>query len=147
MRLEEGVKALLSASQIAVGEANGVNIRVYGEKASMRWVQMDPNRLIIKSGGNREEIIHIGGNQPDLGKAAYGTSALRAVTPGFIEAFANIYRNFTLTVMAHRSGEQPTPRDAGLPERTGWRAGHAVHRNNRESGGWNDEQKWVKWEE
>jgi len=58
MRLEQGVKALLSASQVAVGEANGVNIRVYGEKASLRWVQMDPNRLSLKSGGNE------GGDHP-----------------------------------------------------------------------------------
>lgn len=147
MRLEQGVKALLSASQIAVGEANGVNIRVYGEKASMRWVQMDPNRLIIKSGGNREEIIHIGGNQPDLGKAALWNIRTPGGHPeGFIEAFANIYRNFTLTVMAHRSGEQPTPGMLDFPNvQDGVRGMQFIETIVK--AGWNDEQKWVKWME
>ncbi|QRX64435.1 Gfo/Idh/MocA family oxidoreductase [Dysgonomonadaceae bacterium zrk40] len=147
MRLDEGVKALLSASQIAVGEANGVNIRIYGEKASLRWVQMDPNRLIIKSGGNREEIIHIGGNQPDLGKAALWNIRTPGGHPeGFIEAFANIYRNFTLTVMAQRSGEQPTPEMLDFPDvQDGVRGMQFIETIVK--AGWNDEQKWVKWEE
>lgn len=145
MRLEQGVKALLSASQIAVGEANGVNIRVYGEKASMRWVQMDPNRLIIKSGGNREEIIHIGGNQPDLGQAALWNIRTPGGHPeGFIEAFANIYRNFTLTVMAQQSGETPTPEMLDFPNvQDGVRGMQFIETIVK--AGWNDDQKWVKW--
>ncbi len=145
MRLEQGVKALLSASQIAVGEANGVNIRVYGEKASMRWVQMDPNRLIIKSGGNREEIIHIGGNQPDLGQAALWNIRTPGGHPeGFIEAFANIYRNFCLTVMALRSGETPTAEMLDFPNvLDGVRGMQFIETIVK--AGWNEEQKWLKW--
>lgn len=145
MRLEQGVKALLSASQIAVGEANGVNIRVYGEKASMRWVQMDPNRLIIKSGGNREEIIHIGGNQSELGQAALWNIRTPGGHPeGFIEAFANIYRNFTLTVMAQQSGETPTPEMLDFPNvQDGVRGMQFIETIVK--AGWNDDQKWVKW--
>ena len=70
MRMEEGVKALLSASQIAVGEANNINIRVYGEKGGIKWVQEDPNRLFLRRGNSPEEVIHIGGNHPYLGTRA-----------------------------------------------------------------------------
>ena len=49
MRMEQGVKALLSASQIAVGEANGVNIRVYGEKAGMQFIE-----TIVEAGWNED---------------------------------------------------------------------------------------------
>ncbi|NMB06536.1 MAG: gfo/Idh/MocA family oxidoreductase, partial [Bacteroidales bacterium] len=64
----------------------------------------------------------------------------------FIEAFANIYRNFTLTVMAHRSGEQPTPEMLDFPNvQDGVRGMQFIETIVK--AGWNDEQKWVKWEE
>ena len=59
MRMEQGVRALLSASQVAVGEANNINIRVYGEKGGIEWIQENPNQLFLKK-PNIPEVLHIG---------------------------------------------------------------------------------------
>ena len=45
IRLEEGARGILYASQISVGEENGLRIRVYGTKGGIEWVQLDPNTL------------------------------------------------------------------------------------------------------
>lgn len=147
MRMEQGVKALLSASQVAAGEANKVNIRVYGEKGGLQWIQEDPNKLYLKKPNNPEQIISIGGNNPYLGKEAQWNIRTPAGHPeGFIEAFANIYRNFTLTVMAHRAGEKPTPEMLDFPNVYDGVRGMQFIETVVEAG-WNDDSKWVRWVE
>lgn len=147
MRMEQGVKALLSASQVAAGEANKVNIRVYGEKGGLQWIQEDPNKLYLKKPNNPEQIISIGGNNPYLGKEAQWNIRTPGGHPeGFIEAFANIYRNFTLTVMAHRAGEKPTPEMLDFPNVYDGVRGMQFIETVVEAG-WNDDSKWVRWVE
>ena len=93
MRFENGARGVLLASQIEVGELNGLRIRIYGEKAGMRWQQEEPNRLEILHEDGRIEAIH-------AGTGAIGpVAAARTRTPGghpegYLEAFANIYRDF-----------------------------------------------------
>lgn len=147
MRMEEGVKALLSATQIANGEANDLNIRVYGEKGGFRWFQQDPNKLYKKRNGFPEEIIHVGGNHPYLSNIAQWNIRTPGGHPeGLIEAFANIYRNFTLTVLAHRNGEEPTPEMLDFPNVIdGLRGMQFIE--TMVASGWQDDEKWTKWVE
>jgi predicted dehydrogenase len=90
-----GIEAggVLTVSQIATGERNGLQIRVYGERASLHWAQEDPNCLHIKSANGPEEIRHAAGS--------YLSADARAVTrlpgghpEGYLEAFAVLYREF-----------------------------------------------------
>jgi predicted dehydrogenase len=81
MRMEQGVKALLSASQVAVGEANNINIRVYGEKGGMQWIQEHPNELFLKKPNSPKEVLHVGGINPTWVKPHSGTYAPREVIP------------------------------------------------------------------
>ena len=143
LRLEQGAKALLSASQIARGEANNVNIRVYGEKGGMQWNQENPNRMFLKWGDKPEEMINVG-NNTFLGKqAAWNTRTPAGHPEGFIEAFANIYRNFALTVLAKLNGEEPTPEMLDFPNvNDGARGMQFIE--TMVTAGWNDDQKWVK---
>ncbi len=145
MRMEQGVKALLSASQIAIGEANNLNIRVYGEKGGFEWHQEHPNQLYLKRGDKPEEIIHIGGNYAYLSKKTqFNTRTPGGHPEGFIEAFANIYRNFTLTVMAHMKGETPTTDMLDFPTvNDGVRGMQFIETIVK--AGWDDDVKWVKW--
>lgn len=93
LRFENGARGVLLASQIEVGEMNGLRIRVYGETAGLVWQQEKPNRLIINTLDGRSEVIHAGGNQ--LGGDAMARTRTPAGHPeGFLEAFANIYRDF-----------------------------------------------------
>lgn len=146
LRFDGGMKGCLTASQIAKGEANNIRFRVYGEKGGIEWHQMDPNRLIFKWGNKPEEIVHIG-NNTFLGEAAGWDVRTPAGHPeGFIEAFANIYRNFALTVMAKRKGEEPTSDMLDFPTVYDGVRGMQFIETMVEAG-WNDEVKWVKWME
>lgn len=146
LRFDGGMKGCLTASQIAKGEANNIRFRVYGEKGGLEWHQMDPNRLILKWGNKPEEIIHIG-NNTFLGEAATWDVRTPAGHPeGFIEAFANIYRNFALTVMAKRKGEEPTKDMLDFPTVYDGVRGMQFIETMVEAG-WNDNVKWVKWME
>ncbi|PRD54815.1 oxidoreductase [Sphingobacterium gobiense] len=147
MRMEQGVKALLAASQIAAGESNNINIRVYGEKGGLQWIQEDPNILYLKTSDDPEQIIHIGRDRSYLGKNTQWNVRTPGGHPeGFIEAFANIYRNFALTVAAQKAEEQPTPEMLDFPNvYDGVRGMQFIETIVK--AGWDDEAKWVKWVE
>ncbi|HBB01485.1 MAG: oxidoreductase [Bacteroidetes bacterium GWD2_45_23] len=144
MRLEQGAKALLSATQIAIGEANKVNIRVYGDWGGLQWIQENPNELRVTWGDKPEEIIRIGNNSY-LGSQALWNARTPAGHPeGFIEAFANIYRNFTLTVKALQQGEVPTENMLDFPNvYDGVRGMQFIE--TVVTSGYSDSPKWVKW--
>lgn len=145
MRMENGVRALLSASQVAVGEANDLNIRVYGEKGSFQWYQEHPNQLYKKNASSPEEIINVGGNNDYLSDVAQWNIRTPGGHPeGYIEAFANIYRNFTLTVMAHINNEKPSSNMLDFPTVHDGVRGMQFIETIVQSG-WDDSVKWVKW--
>jgi predicted dehydrogenase len=107
IHLEKGVKGLLHASQISGGEENNINIRVFGEKGSLEWKQEDNNSLKIKWVDKPQEILRAGGNVGYLSKVAAAHNRVPAGHPeGYLEAFANIYRNFAFAVAAHKEGKK-----------------------------------------
>jgi predicted dehydrogenase len=100
--LENGAPGILAASQIALGERNGLRLRVYGEKGSLEWNQEDPTRLQLKWLDRPDEIMHTG--SAFLSEAARNATRLPIGHPeGLIEAFANIYRDFSTAVFARFS--------------------------------------------
>ena len=91
----------LMASQVAVGDENALKIRIYGEKGGIEWRQEEPNTLLVKRTDRPTEIVRVGNGY--MGAAAKANTRTPAGHPeGYIEAFANIYRNFARTVMAKR---------------------------------------------
>ena len=100
MRLEKGAKASLVLSKVATGEENGVRVRIYGEKASLFWNQEDPNVLSVKYPFEPERIYKR--NAPYIAAASPLSKRLSRIPAGhpegFIEAFANIYREFCAAV-------------------------------------------------
>jgi len=115
LRLENGVTGVLMATQIATGEANNIRIRVYGDKGGLEWRQMDPNRLILRWGDKPTQELYMGNNEFLSDIAKWNTRTPAGHPEGFIEAFANIYRNFALTVMAKRNGEVPNGHITDFP--------------------------------
>lgn len=93
LRFENGARGVLLASQIEVGEMNGLRIRLYGDKGGLIWKQEVPNALTLHTLDGRTEVIHAGGNQlgPD---AASRTRTPTGHPEGYLEAFANLYRDF-----------------------------------------------------
>jgi predicted dehydrogenase len=85
-----GVKGTISASQISIGEENGLNIRVYGTKLGLYWNQESPNYLSVKNPEGFTTTYSKG--NPILCQDAQNASRLPFGHPeGFIEAMANIY--------------------------------------------------------
>ena len=114
LRFEGGAKGVLFASQIAVGEENGLRLRVYGESGGLEWAQMEPNSLLVRWPDRPLEIRRTGG--AGVSPVAAGATRLPAGHPeGFLEAFAVLYRNFAATLLAHRAGRKPSEEEADFP--------------------------------
>ncbi len=114
VRYENGARGILYASQISVGEENGLRIRVYGTEAALEWHQEYPTDLILKFQGAPRQILRAG--NPYLSEIARHNTRIPAGHPeAFIEAFANIYRNAGRTIAAKIAGEQPGPFDTDFP--------------------------------
>ena len=114
LRFDGGAKGILCASQIAVGEENGIRLRVYGEQGGLEWQQMEPNSLIVRWPDRPFEVRRTGG--PGVSVASTGATRLPAGHPeGFLEAFAILYRNFAATLRAKREGRTPTDDELDFP--------------------------------
>jgi len=108
LRFDNGARGVLQASQIAAGEENNLNIRIYGEKAGLEWYQMEPNTLTVKWQDKSMEILRTGVG--DLYPTAQSHTRLPAGHPeGYLEAFASIYRNFAHCVRARIEGKKVDP--------------------------------------
>jgi len=144
LRFENGVKGTLTASQVAIGEANNIRIRVYGEKGGLEWRQEDPNILVMKWGNRPSEILQVGNNTFLSEEAKWNTRTPAGHPEGFIEAFANIYRNFALTVMAKMKGEKPCENCLDFPTVYDGVRGMQFVETMVEAG-YDDNKKWYKW--
>ena len=114
LHFENGVSGVLHASQISVGEENNLNIRVYGDKASIEWHQETPNTLWYKTNDEPARLYKRGNDY--LCEAAKRATRLPAGHPeSFIEAFANIYVNVANTIKSKTLGTEPTQFDLDFP--------------------------------
>ena len=100
--MEDGIEGNLMTSQIATGEENDLKIRVWGEKGGIEWKHSTPNTLLLKLNGNPNQILRAGVDNSYLSDFALSHCRTPSGHPeGFIEAFANIYRNFSYAVNNH----------------------------------------------
>ena len=104
--LENGVEGNLMASQIASGEEIDLKIRVWGTKGGIQWMHSKPNTLLLKIHGAPNQILRAGVDNSYLSDFALNHCRTPSGHPeGFIEAFANIYRNFAFAVRNYYLGE------------------------------------------
>ncbi len=114
LRFNEGATGVLTASQVMAGEENGLKIRVYGEDGGLEWAQQEPNTLVVKWLDKPTQLLRTGTG----GLTSYAQHNTR--TPGghpegYIEAFANLYRNFALTLSARLEGTTPSEEALDFP--------------------------------
>ena len=114
LKFDNGAKGVLMASQVAAGEENALKIRVYGALGGVEWFQHEPNSLIVKWLDAPTQIVRAG--SAHLYKAASHNCRTPAGHPeGYLEAFANIYRNFALTLGCKIDGTTPTAEMLDFP--------------------------------
>ena len=116
LKFENDVPGTLTATQIAAGEENNLRIMIYGEKGGLEWQQQEPNTLWVKWLHKPTEILRAGAGNNTLSSFATHNCRTPGGHPeGYIEAFANIYRNFGLTLLAKIDGTTPTPEMLDFP--------------------------------
>ena len=113
LHFDNGANGILHCSQISNGDLNGLNIRVYGELGSLQWHQERPQYLHHKTIDGHQIY------QPSVGKLSDSANAHTRIPfghpEGYLEAFANIYRNFARTVRKRMNGETPNEFDLDFP--------------------------------
>jgi len=114
LRLGGPASGVLVATQVAAGEENNLRLRVYGEKGGLDWQQADANTLLVRWPDRPAEIRRTGAGY--VGSFARHNARTPAGHPeGYLEAFANIYRNFALTLQADLAGQPASPEALDFP--------------------------------
>lgn len=104
LRFDGGAKGMLWSSQVAPGCENGLRIRIYGEKAGIEWAQENPNELWFgELNKPRQRITRRG----DIGSeiAARGMRTPGGHPEGYLEGFANLYKDIADILVARQQGE------------------------------------------
>lgn len=108
LKFDNGSAGVLMASQVAAGEENALKIRVYGEKGGLEWAQMEPNSLIVRWLDQPTQILRAGTNGFLSQAALFNARTPGGHPEGYLEAFANLYRNFALALSARIDGTTPS---------------------------------------
>jgi len=102
MKFSNGAKGVLLASQISIGDENNLKLRIYGDRKSIEWSQLEPNTLWLKSNTEPTQQIRAGvGYMCPEAQQAMRTPA--GHPEGYLEAFGNIYNNFVKQIRAHKN--------------------------------------------
>ncbi len=114
LRLQGGAHAVLTASQVCIGEENNLTIRVHGDAGSLWWRQEEPDALVVCAADGVKRTLTRG--SPGLDGAAQCAARLPPGHPeGFIEAFANIYRAVAGAIRVSRGAAGRAPASLAFP--------------------------------
>jgi predicted dehydrogenase len=109
-----GARGVYWCSQIAVGNDNGLRVRIFGSKGSIEWAQENPNYMTI--GSLEQPTQRISRGRDGLSPLAEGFSRVPAGHPeGYFEAFANVYKAFISFLAKKKQGEELLPEDLDFP--------------------------------
>lgn len=117
LRFDNGASGTLMATQVATGEENNLRIRVYGDAGGLHWQQADCNTLNLMWPDRPAENLRCGSSylHPSV---LHNTRTPSGHPEGYLEAFANLYRNFFLTVDALDNGKIPEEQWLDFPSIT-----------------------------
>ncbi len=143
LRFGNGASGTLTATQIAAGAENNIRIKVFGDKGGLEWQQEDCNSLIVLWPDAPRQVYRTGTGY--AGSSATHNSRTPAGHPeGYLEAFANIYRNAVLTMMEKANGNTPTADMLDFPGMDAGVRGMAFVENVVKASA--SETKWTKFE-
>lgn len=112
--LENGATGIVRCSQVAIGKENGLKLFIGGETGSVEWCQENPNTLLVSRAGRPTEIYRTGNDY--LCDRAKSATRLPAGHPeGYLEAFANLYKDFAGALRLYFSGKRVPVEASGLP--------------------------------
>jgi predicted dehydrogenase len=102
LRYANGARGMLWASQVASGAENALRLRVYGTKGSLAFDQEQPNELWFTPLGGLAACLTRGRVKSVL--AAHATRVPPGHPEGYLEAFAQLYKDAALQIEALDQG-------------------------------------------
>lgn len=115
VEFEGGVHGVFCCSQVCVGHANGLVVRIFGTKGAMEWKQEDPNYLYVTLKGQPTQIYNRGMGYI-TGRAAELNRLPSGHPEGLVIAFANIYKTYINALLKQVNQEELTPEDLDFPQ-------------------------------
>jgi predicted dehydrogenase len=141
MRYTSGARGMLWASQVAPGNENALRVRVYGTKAGIEFRQEQPNQLWFTPFGQAPKLISRGGPGASGSAAAGHATRIPAGHPeGYLEGFAQLYRDVAEQIHARWQNRAPNPLACTVPTvvdgALGMKFIEAVVESSRADGRW-----------
>jgi predicted dehydrogenase len=141
LRYANGARGMLWSSQVAPGSENALRLRVFGSKAGLSFSQEHPNQLWFTPLGSRPQLISRGG--AGVGVAAARATRIPAGHPeGYLEGFAQLYRDVAEQIQARWEQRSPDPLACWVPTAEDGARGvkfiEAVVESSRADGRWTD---------
>lgn len=113
LRYPNGARGTLWSSQMATGCENGLKLRVFGTEASLAFDQESPNQLWLTPQGGCAQRLTRGRVR---GAAAERATRIPSGHPeGYLEAFAQLYRDAAAHIHAVNAGQPVPAESAWLP--------------------------------
>ncbi len=144
LKFDNGAAGCLMASQVAAGEENAIKLRIYGEKGGLEWNQQEPNTLLVKWLDKPTQIYRAGTNGFLNSYGLHNSRTPGGHPEGYLEAFANLYRNFALTLSSRIDGTKPKEEALDFPGVNDGIRGMAFIDNVVKSG--QSKEKWTAFE-
>lgn len=109
IRCENDVKGVIRASQIATGEENNFSVRIYGEKAGLKWEQENPNYLYLLEEDKPLQVLKPG-HAYNSSLSLDGTKLPPGHPEGIFDSMGNIYKGVARAIkeQSYNDGEFPT---------------------------------------
>ena len=112
IRLSNGAKGIIRASQIATAEENNFRVAVYGDKGGLKWEQENPNYLYFLQENKPMQVLKPGNSYTsDFEKESVKLPA--GHPEGIFDAMGNIYNGIAKAIRgeAHHEGAYPSIED------------------------------------
>ncbi len=112
VRFSEHVKGVIRTSQIATGEENGLQVKVYGTKGGLKWEQENPNSLQLLTEDKPLQVYKLG-HAYNSELSLNGTKLPPGHPEGIFDSMANIYLGVAKAIRQepYNSGEFPVMKD------------------------------------
>lgn len=107
LRYPGNITGSMWMSKTAIGNRNGLKVRVFGTEGSACWFQLNPDELELNFNDGRREIMDRAGQCEYAGQFRYNRMKPGHPT-GFVEAFANLYQDIHLALTEYLQGSHRT---------------------------------------
>lgn len=87
---EDNIQGSMWFSKSSLGYRNGLKVRIFGKKASVEWMQMNPEEIMVSYNDGTRKIVDRASSVQIENQRRY--NRFKAGHPaGYVEAFANVY--------------------------------------------------------